>query len=591
MTVAYTTYFGFVGTKNESPSAIDWSATYWNWFSLDQILYGSISHIHDGAAALSNPTGTLTVTPATTGGVLLAGTTYYVVISYLDSMGRETAKSTYVSATTDAAISTPNTPTYVAATDLVAAVGALTGGSYWYKISYVKGGGETLCSEPVYVEVPTDQTYSATIHFDSLTDADNGADKIFIYRKIGLSGSWNKLIEVSAVDRDYYIDDNTAVVNCDVGPKTTNTTNSFNTLTIDWSGMDYTNATYVNIFVTTSVDTSATPLPTWLNTTMLIASVSVTGATPTTSYLYTGSTALSIGRPLSVSECFASPGKITLTGAAEIEGYLPWGNLPSDFPWNLPVANESALPATGVASEARIVKDIGKIMWYNDTLATPAWEEIKGGIDVYPTTNTGTLDILSALPATADDGDIACVYVTGDSEHEKRQVVMFMYHADWATPGWQIISSMLPPTYYDSSPTQYDFLEGTMWMQQSSAGGDFVLKVMHPGDAFPTELPLTLYGEGGFGDALYWMGYYGNFASLSGVVPDSGYGVVAFVWDEKSLYYYDDEIATPTWVKGPGPIKTGETIADVALSATPTDVELKINDILAKLRTSGVIDT
>lgn len=588
MTITYTTYYGFVGTKNESPSAIDWSATYWNWFSLDTILYGALQHTHDGAAALSAPTGVLSLVSATTGGTLLAGKTYYFVISYLDVSGRETAKSSVVSITTDAAISTPATPTYVEATDLVATASALTGGSYWYKISYVKGGGETPCSEPVYVEVPTDQTYSAQIHFTSLTAAANGADKIFIYRKIGLSGSWNKLIEISAVDRDYYVDDNTAVVNCDVGPKTVNTTNSYNKITIDFSGMNYTEATYVKIYVTTSVDSSATPVATWLSTSHLITSVDVTIATPVTSYVYTGA-ALSSGKPKNVSECASNPSKIAL--ATQVTGYLPWANLPSDFCWNLPVANESALPATGVASEARIVKDIGKIMWYNDTLATPAWEEIKGGIDVYPTTNTGTLDILSALPATADDGDIACVYVTGDSEHEKRQVVMFMYHADWATPGWQIISSMLPPTYYDSSPTQYDFLEGTMWMQQSSAGEKFVLKVMHPGDAFPTELPLTLYGEGGFGDALYWMGYYGNFASLSSVVPDSGYGVVAFVWDEKSLYYYDDEIATPTWVKGPGPIKTGETIADVALSATPTDVELKINDILAKLRTSGVIDT
>lgn len=588
MTITYTTYYGFVGTKNESPSAIDWSATYWNWFSLDTILYGALQHTHDGAAALSAPTGVLSLVSATTGGTLLAGKTYYFVISYLDVSGRETAKSSVVSITTDAAISTPATPTYVEATDLVATASALTGGSYWYKISYVKGGGETPCSEPVYVEVPTDQTYSAQIHFTSLTAAANGADKIFIYRKIGLSGSWNKLIEISAVDRDYYVDDNTAVVNCDVGPKTVNTTNSYNKITIDFSGMNYTEATYVKIYVTTSVDSSATPVATWLSTSHLITSVDVTIATPVTSYVYTGA-ALSSGKPKNVSECASNPSKIAL--ATQVTGYLPWANLPSDFCWNLPVANESALPATGVASEARIVKDIGKIMWYNDTLATPAWEEIKGGIDVYPTTNTGTLDILSALPATADDGDIACVYVTGDSEHEKRQVVMFMYHADWATPGWQIISSMLPPTYYDSSPTQYDFLEGTMWMQQSSAGEKFVLKVMHPGDAFPTELPLTLYGEGGFGDALYWMGYYGNFASLSSVVPDSGYGVVAFVWDEKSLYYYDDTLATPTWVKGPGPIKTGETIADVALSATPTDVELKINDILAKLRTSGVIDT
>jgi hypothetical protein len=591
MTIAYTTYYGFVGTKNESPSAIDWSATYWNWFSLDTILYGALQHTHDGAAALSAPTGVLSLVSATTGGTLLAGKTYYFVISYLDVSGRETAKSSVVSITTDAAISTPATPTYVEATDLVAAASALTGGSYWYKISYVKGGGETPCSEPVYVEVPTDQTYSAQIHFTSLTAAANGADKIFIYRKIGLTGSWNKLIEISAVDRDYYVDDNTAVVNCDVGPKTVNTTNSYNKITIDFSGMNYTEATYVKIYVTTSVDSSATPVATWLSTSHLITSVDVTIATPVTSYVYTGA-ALSSGKPKNVSECASNPSKIAL--ATQVTGYLPWANLPSDFCWKLPVANEAALPATGVDGEARIVKDVGRIQWWNDTLATPTWDEIEGGIEVVQLNEFFNIQtdfdtkVLPYLPSNPTDGQLVAVRNSNLTWGIfPRAVYLYMWRNDWDTPAWQLVNQVLPLADSEGNYTNYSAPVGTMWVYNN--GGTCTLRVMQPSGS-ASSIPSTYAGR--CSELAYW-GFFDTPEDLTYVNDVSSYmstGEVAFVLDTHSFYYYDDTLATPAWVKGPGVIKTEETIADVTLSATPTDIELKINDILEKLRTAGVIE-
>jgi hypothetical protein len=90
-----------------------------------------------------------------------------------------------------------------------------------------------------------------------------------------------------------------------------------------------------------------------------------------------------------------------------------------------------------------------------------------------------------------------------------------------------------------------------------------------------------------------YNGYYGWYdeAVELDFEPDYGYGAIAFIWENKSFYYYDDEIATPTWVKGPGVVKLDTTIDDVVEDATPTPEQLKINEILEALRNSGLIAT
>jgi hypothetical protein len=72
--------------------------------------------------------------------------------------------------------------------------------------------------------------------------------------------------------------------------------------------------------------------------------------------------------------------------------------------------------------------------------------------------------------------------------------------------------------------------------------------------------------------------------------PDYGYGAIAFVWENKSFYYYDDTVATPAWIKQSDPVLKQSAIVDVTESATPTAEQIKINEILEALRAAGIIE-
>jgi len=293
MTITTTPNFGFIAVYNAVPSAGDWAATYWNWIFADSIMYSAaVGHTHNGAAALQNPTGTLVVTTSSSGGYLGGGLTYYFAVTYVDALTRETAASTVVSVTTAATISAPATPTIdddATPTDIEQSTPTgLSGGDYWYKLSYLKAGGESLPSSPVYVQIPTDALYQCTIHFDSLTTVGNGADTIRVYRKIGSSGSWVKIADITNTATNSWTDDNTAVPSCDTNPKTVSTINSFNSITIDWSALDYTNAEYVKIYATTTEGI--------YTENSLVATVTMNDATPVTSYVWTGS-ARTAGKP------------------------------------------------------------------------------------------------------------------------------------------------------------------------------------------------------------------------------------------------------------------------------------------------------
>ena len=383
MTITVTEHFGFIGVYNAVPSTNDWACTYWNWIAADQIFYGLIQHTHDGAAALQNPTGTLSLSTAVTGGYLPANTTYYIAVTYVDAIMRETAASDVAEVTTGAGISTPATPTIdddATPTDIQTCPGGLSGGDYWYKIAYTKDGGESLPSSPVYVQIPTDDTYECTIHFVSLNDAANGADSILVYRKSGSSGSYVKLAEITAGSTSSYTDDNTGVPTCDKNPVASSTISSFNTITIDWSSLDFTEAEYIKIYATTTEGTYPTNA--------LVATVTMNDATPVTEYIWTG-IARTAGKPPEVTQCFGNPPKINL--ASHVTGNLPWANLPSDFNWLEPVATATSLP-TGTNGDVCLVEDEDKLYTFDGDAATPAWVEIGGtGID--------TIDTYDELPS------------------------------------------------------------------------------------------------------------------------------------------------------------------------------------------------
>lgn len=81
------------------------------------------------------------------------------------------------------------------------------------------------------------------------------------------------------------------------------------------------------------------------------------------------------------------------------------------------------------------------------------------------------------------------------------------------------------------------------------------------------------------------------------LLPSGVAGDIAFVLTDGAAtpitidtwYLYDTDLATPAWVQV-GVKETGTTVADVEESATPTAVELKINELLTALRTSGILN-
>ena len=774
MTVTVTDHFGFIGVYNAVPSTNDWACTYWNWLAADEIIYGLVSHQHDGAAALQSPTGTLVLSTADSSGYLPAATTYYIAITYLDDILRETAASTVVTVTTGTGISRPATPTInddATPTDIQECPGGLTGGDYWYKISYVKGGGETLPSLPVYVSIPTDTTYECTIHFASLNDVGNGADAIYVYRKSGNTGSYVKLAEITSGSAASYTDDNTGVPTCDKSPVTSSTINSAHTITIDWSALDYTEAYKVRIYATTTSGTYPTNA--------LVAEVTMNDATPVTSYVWTG-TARTVGKPPEISHCFANPPKITLTAGAEIQGNLPWANLPSDFTWQQPVATYASLPEGTTGGEARVVEDENSIYVWDENAATPEWtkvaglkevedyddlpasglEEVEHGwvgeattskivdtgylmatnfegngttalkayvlailyghdegdtftvdiratsagkpaatalytetytltaddvatwgymviefdfgtvalteaatywltysndddiyvarptsttksrwesnnggaswseyvnaglsyklvwgtaesyTDAYLVTNEGDIYIWSdyaaawnqvgkkvlvidsnpidwtevdSVPGVAH-GDFLLATVTGNGGSTDKLAGLYAWRGDWATPAWQLLNTFLPPDFGNSN-NYGDVPDGCAWLDENWAEDGMSLYYRYNNSTYTFKLDVEYIAT--------YNGYYGWYdeAVELDFEPDYGYGATAFVWEDKSFYYYDDEIATPAWVRGPGVVKLDTTIDDVVEDATPTPEQLKINEILAALRSSGLLAT
>lgn len=541
MSYLFTTNLGLVAVREEVPSAQDWAATYWNWINIDKLVYNMIHHHHTGVAALANPDAAPTLTTAATGGTLPGGRTYFGVVSYYDSFGRETGKSAAGTVTTAAAIAAPATPTHnfqATPTDLVADGGlatpvGLTGGDYWYKLTYVKGGGETTASDPVYVSVPTDDTYSATIHFESLNSVANGATSIYIYRKTGSSGSYVKLVEISAGATASYTDANLAVPTCDKQPPTVNTTNSFNTVTFDWSALAYTDAAYVNLYVTT---TGTIGTPTFTQSTHRVTSIAVSLSTPVTSYTWTG-TALTTGKPLNTSQSLTNPPKVILD--SEVTGTLPIANLPDGI----------------------------------------------GGVTAYIATG---VDWLAALPVAGEEGELAVV--TNDTDGDS---ALFIWRANFATPMWHRLNPVLPSEPYGHSNPGYYWEPGTMWLYQPHFEKGYYLAVS-TWDADVEYIPMSVSGIGiqmGWSDeGLSGFSYTTWPAPLQYDGHNGHSGTVGWDNNIKQFVYWDPSLATPAWVRGPGVITTGEIVEDVAESATPTAVELKINELLAVLRDSGIID-
>lgn len=369
MTVATTDNFGFTIVKNESPSANDWSATYWNWKKADALLYQSaIGHKHDGAAATSNPIGTLTSTLYDENGTVTAGT-YYFCVTWVDANGLETSRSDVIQVAVGSSPK-PNTPVLDTVTDKV---NGLTADTYYYKIAYRKGSGETLPSDPISTTVSGTTAKQIRFTFDAIEDLIQEVDSIVVYRKIGTSGNYVQLSVITATTRDYYVDDNTGIPVCDKAPTTVNTFDSYHSIKIDWSSLNYTEAEKVKVYgSTTNV---------WTGPNLLLSEVDMNIATPVAYYIWTG--AFTPGKPPAISECLSNPDKIDL--ATEVTGNIDWDNLPVDLTWKAPVDSFEDLPDAPDEGEVRVVIDEASLYIWDSNLATPTWTKIigSGGVASY----------------------------------------------------------------------------------------------------------------------------------------------------------------------------------------------------------------
>jgi hypothetical protein len=513
MTIGTTDYFGFTIVKDEAPSANDWAATYWNWKRLDGALYKAVTeHKHDGAGATGNPVGTLDLSSVNTGGSLLSRT-YYVCVTYIDSAGLETAKSTTATIVINESLAAPSAPVLVTTG---AHTGGLTDTSYSYKLAYAKGSGETTASSPLTVSLPGTQETEITFSFTSITAAANDADKIIIYRRSGNSGSYVKLAEITNTATTSYTDDNTGVPTCDKGPVTYNTTGGENVMTIDWSDLDIENAEAVRIYVSTT--------NTWTGATLFLAEVDLTVATPPSSYEWDGSPVLSTGKPPVITQALSNPSKIDLTSEV-----------------------------TGILSEANLPENIGGIQF------------IELPDDLFPDlARNGLSDIEDYLPANPETGDIIAVVMTNPTwgiEYWNRGVILLIWRGDWATPTWQVLNSALPIKPDGAGYANSTAFAGNFWPIKS--GDSWYLQIMQdnasPASIRPFSVGNLCYYGAVFTDynadpteaIEYGWSYAGSHAG------DIWEPVVQYMYGNTSFYWWQDSVeATPPpeggeWVKRP----------------------------------------
>jgi hypothetical protein len=151
-----TTHFGFTRIGAGDPrSKNGWSADDLDKIKLDNLIFAALTHTHNGAPALGDPTDPPTFAVVPTGGHLPAATTFYYRCSFVDEHGLETAAGPEGSVTTPNPVAPPTAP---AATPL-ATSGTITPGIYAYLISYTDAyGGETTPSPINNVQVTSGTT-------------------------------------------------------------------------------------------------------------------------------------------------------------------------------------------------------------------------------------------------------------------------------------------------------------------------------------------------------------------------------------------------------------------------------------------------
>lgn len=292
--------------------------------SIDNLLYlGAEGHVHDGASGtVLTPDDPLQLTLNNTGGTLPASTRIYYKWTYVNFRGEESIASPEAYIDTAAAVSEPSAPVLSYATT----GGVLGGGNYFYVLSAYVGTSinETKALSPGYITVPiTSSTNVLTLTFPS---APAGATGFNIYRRSPGQGTYYYLDSVDvnvATPPTSYVDDGSVAQDCDRTIASVNSTNSANSVDIQLPvSVPSLPAGYTWKIYRTYVSTN------WATSVLHHVVEYTNEATPIVTTIYSDvGNSTTTGTFPSQNLLVSSPSKILLTGAAEVQGYLPMANV------------------------------------------------------------------------------------------------------------------------------------------------------------------------------------------------------------------------------------------------------------------------
>jgi len=296
-----TSHFGFTKlTANDSFSTNSQAFTTSDVDEIDRLAFvGAIDHHHNGAVVTqANPSIGVSLTLNNGAGYLPAGTRVTYKYTWVDPNGFETAASPETYVDIPAAIVSPATPTLA----VIVGTGTLAAGSYYYELSAYTGSNmaETIAGSSAFITVTA--VGEVVITFPSLP---SGATGFNIYRR---DPNAVNFVFLDSTTASTYTDNGSVTPNVNRIAPTSNNTNSTNEVTATIPGaipVGYTWRLYRTLIVGQ-----------WTN------SLLYTVVEGTTSYTDVGAGA-STGMPPTTTELIASPTKILLTGASEVQGALP----------------------------------------------------------------------------------------------------------------------------------------------------------------------------------------------------------------------------------------------------------------------------
>lgn len=375
---------------------------------------GAEGHVHDGAAGITNTPAAPTLALDVTDGTLPGGTRLYYKISLVSPDGQESGGSAESYIDTPAALVPPAAPSLL----VVATGGTLQPGTRYYALSayYPLSTQETTAPNPAPVQIFSGATNSVKVTRPTLPVGATGWN---VYRREPGEIDYFYVTSLDAATT-FWVDDGSVASACDRRRPQTNQTNATNSVLVTlggatpalpgagWTWKVYrtlTNASYVNSFLHHVVEETGEG----------------SGVTAI-SHIDTGGST-QVGQPPAAAPAIGSPSKVLLTGAAQVQGCLPYANV-AGFPFvvqfrfsgTVSVHNGSevwvcdfptftilwARANLGRNSAPAAQAVIGDVKKWNGNLATPQWTSLFTSNGARPQVAVGTMFGTTKVPQSPD---------------------------------------------------------------------------------------------------------------------------------------------------------------------------------------------